>query len=164
MKWLTRGWHAGEFTDVESEEILRAYRQHIEQILPRLEPAVVELARSINLHDAIIEQVHLHKQERRLVLSVVAGDLQVGYQAITLDYVGVEIGHHCMDVLKRRANDRQTELLYDEVDVDNDGTQVHRLLFWPEGEISITFMHLKLSSAARDDRRTFIGGSFVEHD
>ena len=74
------------------------------------------------------------------------------------------IGDHYMDVLRTRARDRETELLYDEVDVEQDGTYVHRLLFWPEGEISIAFKHLKLSSAARADRRTFLSGSFIEHD
>jgi hypothetical protein len=164
MKWLTRGWHEGEFTDAESEQTRRAYWQHVERIAPGLEPSVAELARKTNLHDAIIEVVHVYQREQRLVLTVVAGDQQAGYQAITLDYLGVKIGDHYMDVLRRRSRDRETELLCDEVDVEHDGGYVHRLLFWPEGEVSIAFEHLKMSSAARADRRTFLSGSFVEHD
>jgi hypothetical protein len=164
MKWLTRGWAEGEFSDTEAEQMLRAYREHVEQIAPALEPFVAKLALETNLHDAIIEVVHVYDQGRRLVLSLVAGDQQAGYQGITLDYRGVEMDHHYMDVLRRRSRERETAILYDEVDAEPDGTFVHRLLFWPEGEIAIAFKHLTLSSAAREDRRTFLSGSFLEHD
>lgn len=164
MKWLTRGWAEGEFSDEEHEKILRAYWQHVEQIASRLDPAITQLARKTDLHDAVIEDVRAHWQEQRLVLSVIAGDQQAGYRLITLEYLGVQMGEHYRDILKRRSLDRQSAILYDEVDVEQDGSYVHRLMFSPEGELSIWFKQLNVSTEPRADRRTFLGGSYVEHD
>lgn len=164
MKWFTRGWQAGEFSEAETERIRHSYWEHIRSISARLEPAVAKLACEINLHDAIIEQVHVYAHEQRLVLSLVAGDQQGGYREVVLEYFGVEIGARYLDMLRQRCRDRETEILYDEIDIDQDGKYVHGLLFWPEGEVSIWFKHLKLASGARADRRTLLSGAFVEHD
>ncbi len=60
---------------------------------------------------------------------------------------------HLLDIpfLQGCAQDRQTEVLYDEVDLE-DGDYVHRILFWPEGEIAIVFRSLQIVRTPRADR------------
>jgi hypothetical protein len=54
-------------------------------------------------------------------------------------------------------------ILYDEVDFElEDGEPVlsHRLLFWPEFELTIDFRELRLERSPRSDRRVDLSGVF----
>ena len=57
---------------------------------------------------------------------------------------------------------RETELLYDEVDVGEDGTLVHRILFWPSEEVTIEFASLTVRTWPVPDRRVLLRGGFFE--
>jgi hypothetical protein len=70
-----------------------------------------------------------------------------------LSYHGVRIDLLDRAVLGIIARDSQTEALYDEVDVFDDGVFVHRLLFWPYyREIHVVFSSLSIARMPSSDR------------
>jgi len=72
------------------------------------------------------------------------------------------LGRDRVSSLRRAALDRETEVLHQEVDIDDD-VLVHRLLFAPREEVTLDLRELELKVAARQDRRVYLGGAFVEH-
>ncbi len=151
MKYFTREWHAGEMSDEESERIVSDYWAYIDTLLQKLPPSVATLAREINLHDGLIHRVLIQAEKKQLELGLQCGDLQVGYFALDLTYSEVRMDLLDIPFLQERAQDRQIEVLYDEVDLE-DGDYVHRILFWPEGEIAIVFRGLEIVRTPRTDR------------
>jgi hypothetical protein len=162
MIYFTRGWANGELSDVESEEVVAAYEKRLTEILPRLPKAFARLAREINLHDGIIEQVQWNPAEKLLRLSLVCGDLQNGYTLIEIMYGGALLGEPRIEALRRAACARDVVLLYDEVDIQPDGLLTHRLLFHPRDEVTIDFETVSLSALPRSDKRVNLGAAFIE--
>ena len=61
------------------------------------------------------------------------------------------------------ARDRETEILHDEVDLaieEGEPVFTHRLLFWPELELTIDFRALELERSPCSDRRVELNGAF----
>jgi hypothetical protein len=162
MKYFTRGWSVGEFDDEEAERIRNSYWQHIRELTPRLPSAVAQLANDISLHDGVIEQARWNSQVKRLTLRLVCGDTR-GLFDVELIYSEAAIGRE--EILKQCARDRETTILYDEIDVDDaDGNYIHRMLFHPMGEISIWFRGLSVKVAARQDWRVRLQPYFIEEE
>lgn len=164
MKYFTRGLAGGEFTDEESEAVVAAYHRHLQEITPRLPPELVRLATEIQLHDAVIDRVRINRAAKTLNLSLLGGDLdQPQYCLVELAYSGAGLGDGPVEVLRRCARDRETTILDHEIDIDpRDGTFEHRILFDPEGEISIWFDRMTLNVTPRPDRRVQLGAEFLE--
>jgi hypothetical protein len=59
------------------------------------------------------------------------------------------------------ACNRDACVLYQEIDITDDGALAHRLLFWPSDEVTIEFNELEYVCAPRNDRRVTLGGAFV---
>ncbi len=151
MKYFTREWATGELSDEEAERIVSDYWAYIDTLLPSLPPAVAALARDINLHDGLIHRVLVQPEQKQLELGLRCGDLQVGYFDLDLTYSEVRLDLLDIPFLQRCAQSRQAEVLYDEVDWE-DGNYVHRILFWPEGEIAIVFRELQVVRTPRANR------------
>jgi uncharacterized protein DUF4085 len=141
--------------------MVRDYHAHLEAISARLPDPVVALAREVNLHDAVIERVEWEPANAQLVLRLVtrAGGSN---QAVTITYSGAMLGEHRLDTLRNAARDRKTEILYSEVDVDEEGVLAHRLLFWPRDELTIEFGALTLDVQPRADDLVRLGPFFLE--
>jgi hypothetical protein len=161
VRFFTRGWHSGELSDEESEQTVRDYDAHLEAISARLPDPVVTLAREVNLHDAVIERVEWEPANAELVLRLVTRPGR-GNQAVTITYSGAMLGERRLEVLKNAARDRETEILYSEVDVDEEGVLAHRLLFSPRDELTIEFGALTLEAQPRADDLVRLGPSFLE--
>ena len=153
MRYFTRGWATGEFTDEEANRIRDVYWQRIRELTSRLPAGVARLANEVQLHDAAIVHVRVNVARRELALHLVCGDLQTGYCDVELSYTGVQMREQQLGVLRDRARDRESAVLYDEVDVECDGEFVHRVLFWPEGEIAIGFREIEIKTAGRESRQ-----------
>jgi hypothetical protein len=162
MRYFTRGWAAGEHSDDECEQARAAYRARLVEITPRLPPAMVRLAREVGLHDGLIEQVVWNAHLNRLRLSLVCEDAEQRNVQAQLTYSRALLGRSRIESLRRAALSRQTELLYDEVDIDSDGILSHRLLFWPSEEVTIDFRELEMVVSPRTDRRIHLGSAFIE--
>lgn len=67
----------------------------------------------------------------------VIGSDRAGYRTVVLTYLGALLGTRRVETLRMVARDRETEILYDEVDIDDDdGLLIHRMLFWPRHEFA----------------------------
>jgi hypothetical protein len=118
------------------------------KISPRLPPAMLRLAREVRLHDGLLESVRWSSKKKLLKLDLVCGQLERGYSLVELTYGGALLGEQRFNALKRAALSRETELLYDEVDISEDGLLCHRILC--------------MSSSPRPDRRVELLGAFCE--
>jgi len=74
------------------------------------------------------------------------------------------LGHSRIESLRNVACNREACVLYQEIDVADDGTLTHRLLFWPNDEVTIDFNELDYACAPRGDCRVSLPGAFVVED
>lgn len=162
MRYFTRGWATGDYDDAACDRALREYDERLAEIDPLLSDDLRRLSET-SLNDGLIESVVWDPQTRELTLSLVVGGPE--YSTLRLHYEGVFLGRS-EDRLRRAALDRETEVLYDEIDVVVDGRFVHRLLFWPREELSIWFERLSLDLTARAGTAVELGGAWqvVEPD
>jgi hypothetical protein len=120
-----------------------------------------QLLEGVSVHDALIESVRWRPLVKELRLALVGGISETGYHSIYLTYKGAMLGFARINSLRNAASNREACVLYQEVDVDADGTFVHRLLFWPNDEVTIDFTELEYLCEPRDDCRVALGGAFV---
>ncbi len=161
MRYFTRGWANGELTDEEDHRVREAYATRLEEIATRLPPSLVRLCQGVSLHDALIESVRWKPSVAELRLALVAGTSEVGYQTIDLLYRGAIVGKQRIESLRSAACNREACVLYQEIDIADDGTLAHRLLLWPSEEVTIEFRELQYASAPRNDCNVALGGAFV---
>lgn len=164
MRYFTRGWATGELDDDETEGAGQAYQRRLEAIAGRLPAAARTLAHEVQLHDALVERVRWRPGAQVLTLTLVTCGHAGECQTVELAYVGALLGEHRLETLRAVARDRDTELLYDEVDIDDDGLLSHRLLFWPRDELTIDCQELRVEVTPRADRRVTLAGAFVVED
>lgn len=151
MKRFTREWATGQLSNQESERVPQLYEEHLMDIQGRLSPDALALARTVNIHDG-----HMKKWRQTgttIELELVAGDLQSGYQRIVLVFVGASLLEPpSLDDLG--FTDAGTELLYDELNVADDGRFEYRVLVSPAGEFAIRFagVTIQTTPATASDR------------
>jgi hypothetical protein len=169
MRYFTRGWTQGELGEEASEDVWRAYSDRLSMIASSLPAPALQLAREIDLHDAEIERVEWSETTRNLTLALVApGGTED--RSVVIKYTGAMLGsgpvdtRWRMEVLRAVARDRETQILYDEVDCQEDGVLSHRLLFWPRDELTIDCTSLSVDVSIRPNSAFYLGGYFVEAD
>lgn len=162
VRYFTRGWVAGELTGDECEHAKAAYWARVAEITPRLPPDLARMVGEIRLHDGIIEQVVWNSHLNRLQLSLVGENTREECVAVQLTYGGAMLGSDRLASLKRAALSRETELLYDEVDLGIDGVLSHRLLFTPSEEVTIDFRDFGMQVSPRADRRVHLWPAFTD--
>ena len=162
MRYFTRGWANGELTDDEGDCVRKAYATRLEEIASKLPSSMARLRQGVSLHDALIESVRWRPSAAELHVTLVAGTSEVGYETIDLTYRGAMLGRRRIESLRNAACNREACVLYHEIDIaDDDRTLAHRLLFWPNEEVTIEFLELEYASASRSDCRVALGGAFV---
>jgi hypothetical protein len=139
MRFFTRAWAEGKIPDVKANLIPREYESHIKMIWSQLPEKCRELAKEIHLHDGKIVNVSYSETDKKICISVKCGDLQNGYFDIDLIYSEIKFGEEIFHKTKDISSNAKHEILYDEVDLDQAGNIIHRILFWPNAEITITF-------------------------
>jgi len=87
-----------------------------------------------------------------LRLRIRAGDQQVGYYDADLLYLDTTPESQMVAVLEKMHREPGYQLLYDELDVDDSNQLVHRLMFFPEDEVSICFRDLSWQRTPRGSR------------
>jgi hypothetical protein len=163
VRYFTRGWANGELTEDEGESVRQGYRARLAEIASRLPSAMTRL-RDVSVHDALIESVRWRPSASELRLTLIAGTLETGYLALHLTYRGAMLGEHRIDSLRNAACEKEACVLYQEIDIEDDGTLVHRLLFWPRDEVTLDFRELEFACTPRNDCRVTPGGGFVDED
>lgn len=146
MKWFTRDWHAGDLSAPGSNEVWRAYWEHVDLLKDRMPAAFKVLAEAggdVSLHDGRFIQVSKPFWEPgQLIFDIACWDMSSGILRddiwtypdlhVRLVYGGAELISPEWDELQRLARDPTTEILYGEVDVAADDRLEHRMLLWPQ--------------------------------
>lgn len=138
MKYLTRDWYDGGHDD----DVYFAYRRYLTGISERLTAPLLALALS-DLHDARFLDVEHDAEARVLTLRLRTGFRRIGYADLHLRYEDAELLATDGDPAALLAAP-QTEVIYHEVDVRDDGRFEHRLLLSPRGQLTIAFNHLRI--------------------
>jgi hypothetical protein len=144
VRWFTRqlyesyqGEGAGEALDAWGAA-LAAYEAHLANLLPRLPESLRDLSR-ISLHDARFTRCTISLRDEVVTLRLVGGDHQAGYVALTIRYDHASIVGASLAELAAWVEERLTEVLYDELDINTGGGYEHRYLLWPHGEFAVRF-------------------------
>ncbi len=156
MHYFTREWHRGDLRggDAEAERLRAAYWLRLEEIGPKL-------PKEVDLHDGLIERAVWRPATKELALTLVGSAReQDGYLTIDMTYRGALLGRERVNTIRRAAESRRTEILYDEVDLGDAGTLTHRILFWPTEQVTLEFETFELTLAPREDRRVFLLNPF----
>ena len=146
MKYLTRDWYESGHDD----DGYFAYRRYLTSISEHLPAQVLALALS-DLHDALLKDVAHDAPARTLALRLRCGFRRIGYSDLILQYKNVSLTANDGDPAALLA-DPETQVIYHEVDVADDGRFEHRLLLWPRGELTIAFDRLELSQRGVEHR------------
>ena len=145
MKWMTRCWHGGELSEDEEAALDAGYRAHVQAVLAHLPGPLRVFAGEpdewghVSLHDGRVEWCAFDAA-RSFTLQVFCGDEQLGYRRLVIQYRGrVELFGASESAIAGWFDDAETEVLYDEVDVAEEGRFEHRFLLWPRGEFGVRF-------------------------
>jgi hypothetical protein len=144
MKFFTAAWIQGELSDEEAEAVAPAYWAYLATLAERMPATVYTLAHGVNIHDGRIRAVVFDRHRATLTLSMRCGDLQAGYFDLDLVYSDVVLTDGTVSILRELARTADAEALYDEVDIGDAQSWLHRILFWPDREIAVTFGRLAL--------------------
>lgn len=162
MRYLTRGWANGELPDDEADKARDAYWAHLASIEDRLPPEMLRLTREVTLHDGVIEQIAWNAKEQLLEATLICDDRANGLARVELRYFGAQLGRERIAALRRAALSRETELLYDELDVGDDGLLCHRILFSPNEEVTLDFERIEVQIEPCADARVLLYPAFYE--
>lgn len=152
MKWFSHAWREGRMSDAQADEVLADYQEHVEALRPLLPPDVAVLL-GVHIHDGQVQSYAV--EDGRFVWQVLIGDLQRGYEFVTVTYDDAEVVGGVADLDALNLLTPRTELLYDELELLTDGRAMHRVLVWPEGEVWVRFRSVRVerSSATPEARR-----------
>jgi hypothetical protein len=152
MKYFTRDWLSGNISQQKINQVIKDYWSYIESLLPKLPASVKELAKEINFHDGIIHEAVIDKELKRLKLKNRCGDLQVGYFDLEIDYIDVNLQLLDIQLIESLVIGKRSEVLYDEVDIEEDNVFVHRMLLSPIEEVIVYFRNLEIKRVSKPNR------------
>jgi hypothetical protein len=152
VKWFSRDWHEGRLSDAQVEEVQREYAEHVDALRSRLTGGATALL-DLDLHDGQVQAYAFAPDA--FEWRILAGDLQRGYEFVTLRYDDAKLVSGRDDVAELNLTGRGVELLYDELELLQDGRLVHRVLVWPEGEVWVrcSQINVEREPATPDARR-----------
>ncbi len=175
MRWFTDVAYS-DHDDAAWDRMLKDYYAQVPRIAADLPPDLARLALEpeLNLHDARFERVEIDLAASTATIVVNAGDLQVGYRRITMEFTGARIVPDDLQRLSYAilAEFRPshwsryrsvTEIRAQEVDMVADGRFTLRLRLWPFHEFAIEFDDFRLDDTAISSRPRAQVGSFVMH-
>jgi hypothetical protein len=136
MKFFTREW-AGK-------AVPKAYQAHLSKLLPRMPATVRAPAQGVNIHDGRLRAATLDRAHHTLTLSMRCGDNRVGYFDLELVYYEAVLSDGDVVALREVSRDLEAEAQYDELDLTDAGAWLHRMTFWRDHEVAVSFERLAL--------------------
>ena len=138
MKYFTKKWRVG-CSDPEIDRVCRDYWSYIEENKASFPVNVRKLATDIDLHDGLLTLMIVNQIESSVVMGVVIGDLQTGYEDLVLAYSGVHLSEEELMHISALTACKKVGILYDELESLGDGIFEHRISFFPKYEIALQF-------------------------
>jgi hypothetical protein len=155
MRWFDRDFVTGGLSDDVWTARQTDYEAHLSEIGPRLKNGAEARVTSIHLHDGQVREWEYQPGES-FVVCVLVGDLQVGYEWLTLGYRDASLtGTSELDLTGWWSTLPPNEIIEDELEVTDVERYEHRMLLWPEGEVGVQFGALDVDRrpASPSDRR-----------
>ena len=137
MQYFTPEW-AWDMPDEEVDAVRESYWRHIASLSLSADPH--QLANA-NLHDGLVLDFICADS---LFLRLRGGDLQRGYSDIEIAYVNPSISREDLETLRTVVGRPDIELLYDEVDVEEQRL-VHRMLLSSTAEVEVRCQDVRVS-------------------
>lgn len=142
MKYFTKEWYylkEGE----ESKKIMEAYRTYIDKVYDQL-PLILQLfARTISLHDGILEEVLFVKDGNILTFKAMIPTWTTWYFKIEIIYTG--ISNLSIGKLNSFFKNKIAEILYNEVEILPNEQYSHRIFFGSKKDLEIIFKDIEIS-------------------
>ena len=159
MKWFTVDVYSGvdqdgnELPDETFSQARRAYNEHLASIEHRLSPEVRALAKVV-MHDAVPREVRANYPKSLAIKFELRGQVSGPVRRpLDLTYwrwdLGSGIGVPSLDTLMEWGGE-QFQVLNDEIDIASDGRYIHRLKFWPAGELVVLFAELSIGPTTEE--------------
>jgi len=111
MEFFTPEWASGNLDDDDSAAVVQRYNEYLGSLDKA--GAVWRFATTVNLNDAYLDRVIVDKLTGNLKLSLLTGDLQVGYWMTELTYSAAQIVDGA-EILRLALSKRPSEIWYDE--------------------------------------------------
>ena len=137
LNWYHKCHNYADDAPTPDRTVWPRYRQHLEAMQGILPADVLALARLPGVDDALIVKVRHDRARRVLAMTLRAGDGVMGYYDLVLRYRGADIlpaDEQTLAQLARTTKDESyhaSDLAFHELDQDEEGNLVHRLLFHP---------------------------------
>ena len=142
MRWFDRPYLTGGLSDEASAARRSDYADHVAKIGPMLADGAEQLVTSLHLHDGLVAEWRYEPREL-FVLRVLVGDLQRGYEWLTLNYGNASlVGAIESDLVRWWGGRVPNEIVEDEVDRIGNHRYEHRMVLWPDGEVGVRFSTL----------------------
>jgi hypothetical protein len=151
LKFFTKEWLRGERDDEELYAAYSEYQAHLKTIRDSL-TTVLRTLFSYRLHDGLVKTVNRRIPENELFVTLIIGDLQVGYQRLDLTYRNAELTQSDLEMLVRASRTEKIEILEDEWDLSDSRKFIHRLIFSTHQEIEIAFDDINYQAFPLEDR------------
>ena len=123
---------------------LAQYEAHLAALLPQLPESLRDLSKA-SLHDARFTECTIAPAAAVVTIRLVGGDHQGSYFALAIRYDHASIVGASLTDAADWIEERLTEVLYDELDMDDAGAYQHRYLLWPQGEFALRFADAQTS-------------------
>lgn len=129
---------------------MTAYNEYINSRFMTLPFTLKLLSKHINLHDGILQQIVYNHTQNSLAMKCVCGDLQIGYFLIKIKYLGLDGPKE--EELLSVFDGRCIEILMDEIEILENQSYSHKMIFNTRSEIDIIFRKVEID--VRDSSST----------
>jgi hypothetical protein len=153
-------------SDDESDEVLRKYASHIAKFAARAAGPIRDMALAdphLVLDDGLIRELVVDESQKEVDITLVQGDLQVGYRLLHLSLRDGLLTQPVTEVAPI-VSDPASEIWYWELDERTGAAPPYslRLLMFPKGEISVDFSEMVATWAPMQSRGQRSAGIFVQ--
>lgn len=137
MKFFKKEYFLDEIEDSLLDKAFTEYDEYIEKNFSKFPVVLKILSKHIFLHDGILKQVVYEKNKGLLIFEYICGDLQFGYFGLKISYELIK--KFKSSFLIELFNDKEMQILYDEIEILNQDIFEHRVLYENGSETTITF-------------------------
>jgi hypothetical protein len=143
MKFFTKSFYTGRLTEKEFANKIIQYQENLHSIDPFITDEIKKFIKEVNVHDALTKKICINRNPGDLRLELRCGDLQVGYYDVHVSFKEVKISDVVINRWREILNDKDVEILADEINLTEKGKFSYGLIFSSYKDICFEFENLK---------------------
>lgn len=150
LRWFGPEFESG---DLDQDSVISDYRSHVEQLHAKSSDSIRELL-DANLHDAQVRNWVMDGST--FTWSLVIGDLQKGYERVTIEYQEATLrAVTTTELMDFDLCDPGHELVSDEIDIaaKEQARLEQRFVFWPGFTFAIEFSDVAIAREPLSSRQ-----------